>query len=61
MKVTFRCKQSGNFVSFTDPTDIETMRKEAHYEEVKDVVKVEEAVTEVKRRGRPSKQSDAFI
>lgn len=36
MKVKFRCKQSGNTVLFSDPTDIETMRKEVHYEEIKD-------------------------
>ena len=36
--VTFRCKQSGNTVSFTDLTDIESMRREAHYEEVVAVV-----------------------
>ena len=35
MLVTFRCKQSGNTVSFSDAMDIETMRKEQHYEEIK--------------------------
>ena len=34
MKVTFKCKQSGNTVSFTDETDIATMRKEEGYIEV---------------------------
>jgi hypothetical protein len=34
MKVTFRCKQSGNTVSFTDETDIASMRKEEGYIEV---------------------------
>lgn len=34
MKVTFRCKQSGNTVSFTNESDIEMMRKEEGYEEV---------------------------
>ena len=38
MKVTFRCKQSGNTVSFSDPTDIKSMREEAHYEEVKNEI-----------------------
>ena len=64
--VTFRCKQSGNTVSFSDPADIESMRKEPHYEEVKhesqkasvsDVPKeANEAREEVlkKKRGRPA-------
>jgi hypothetical protein len=34
MKVTFKCKQSGNTVSFTDETDIASMRKEEGYTEV---------------------------
>lgn len=34
MKVTFKCKQSGNTVSFTNETDIATMRKEEGYIEV---------------------------
>ena len=34
--VTFRCKQSGNTVSFSAQEDIESMRKEEHYEEIKD-------------------------
>ncbi len=64
MKVTFRCKQSGNTVSFSDPTDIKSMREEAHYEEVKYEVQ-ETAANEnadkktsqevLKRRGRPAK------
>lgn len=64
MKVTFRCKQSGNTVSFSDPTDIKSMREEAHYEEVKYEAQ-ETAANEnadkktsqevLKRRGRPAK------
>ena len=38
MKVSFRCKQSGHTVSFTRIDDIESMRKEPHYEEIKDAV-----------------------
>jgi len=34
MKVTFRCKQSGNTVSFNNETDIASMRKEEGYDEV---------------------------
>lgn len=41
MKVTFRCKQSGNIVSFTNEQDINWMRKEASYEEVGDEIKAE--------------------
>lgn len=59
MKITFRCKQSGNCVSFTNEVDIEAMRKEPHYEEVKDAVQIEKtnqaAASEVKKRGRPAK------
>jgi hypothetical protein len=68
MKVTFRCKQSGNTVSFSDPTDIKSMREETHYEEIKDEVQEtnanenanenarQEAEQEVlKKRGRPAK------
>ena len=60
--VTFRCLQSGNKVSFTNETDIESMRKEPHYEEVKDEKtdatahekNAETVKTEIlKRRGRP--------
>lgn len=32
--VRFRCKQSGNTVAFSDEADIESMRRESHYEEV---------------------------
>ena len=64
MKVTFRCKQSGNTVSFSDPTDIKSMREEAHYEEIKNEVQETNANENadkktsqevLKRRGRPAK------
>lgn len=42
MKVTFRCKASGNKVSFTNENDIEHMRKEPQYEEMKDESKAED-------------------
>ena len=32
--VTFRCKRSGNTVSFVTPSDIEGMRKHEGYDEV---------------------------
>lgn len=34
--VTFRCKRSGNTVSFESPDDIEIMRKHEEYVEVVD-------------------------
>lgn len=34
MMATFKCKQSGNTVSFIDENDIASMRKETHYEEI---------------------------
>jgi len=62
MKVTFRCKQSGNTVSFSDPTDIKSMREETHYEEIKDEAQETNANANentsqevLKRRGRPAK------
>ena len=36
-KVTFRCKRSGNTVSFTSEHDIAGLRKHEEYEEVQDV------------------------
>ena len=36
-KVTFRCKRSGNCVSFVNEGDIIGLRKHEGYEEVKDV------------------------
>lgn len=41
MKVSFRCKRSGNVVSFVHAQDIDWMRKEAEYEELKDESKTE--------------------
>ena len=66
MKVAFRCKQSGNTVSFSDPTDIKSMREEAHQEEIKyEAQKTNENANEnaneeagqevLRKRGRPKK------
>ena len=64
MTVTFRCKQSGNCVSFSVEDDITAMRKETEYEEVKDAVQEEikapakevtNAIAHGARRGRPPK------
>ena len=58
---TFRCKATGNTVTFTLPHDIESMEGHDGYEEVlEDEVEEEvEEVTEtpVKRKGRPPKGS----
>ena len=64
-KVVFRCKRSGNTVSFANAGDIEGMRKHEGYTEVKNVetdktIKIESQQTsaeEVLKRkpGRPSK------
>lgn len=57
--VKFRCKASGNIVSFSSESDIECMRKESGYEEVKDGMQEQKAsktpAPEVKKRGRPAK------
>jgi len=61
MQVTFRCKRSGNTVSFANENDILSMRKHEGYDEVIDhgmqeKVQVQDApAQEVKRRGRPKK------
>jgi hypothetical protein len=70
-KVTFRCKRSGNTVSFTNENDIEGLRKHEGYDEVKDVetsetLKVEPQQTptqEVLKRkpGRPAKALPSFL
>ena len=65
--VKFRCIQSGNIVAFSDETDIESMRREPHYEEIKDGSSYTPTVDashsdhaptdQVKKaRGRPPKQ-----
>lgn len=62
MSVEFRCKRSGNTVSFSREEDIASMRKEQGYEEVKDAVqeiKREEAIKKVV--GRPKKYEQAVI
>jgi hypothetical protein len=66
--VKFRCKRSGNSVSFSNEDDIRQMRSHESYEEIKDEtdarsdeVQRQEAsetqvlIPEVKRRGRPRK------
>lgn len=69
---TFRCKRSGNTVSFTNENDIAGMRKHEGYDEVKEViravevapvveskvevVKEKEVLISIKQRGRPKKK-----
>lgn len=58
--VKFRCKRSGNSIAFSDPNDIESMRKHEGYDEIKDGMQeeIKAPITtekEVKRRGRPRK------
>jgi hypothetical protein len=58
MRVFFRCKRSGNTVSFTNESDIEQLRKHEGYEEIKQdsAVPIEQPKTETKNlRGRPRK------
>lgn len=43
---TFRCKQSGNTLSFSDEGDIASMRKESHYEEIGNEVSTIQAYSE---------------
>lgn len=63
--VTFRCKRSGNFVSFDNEDDIKQLRVHESYEEIKD--ETQEAEQEIpvevpaeaevlKQRGRPRKE-----
>lgn len=64
-KVTFQCKRSGNFVSFTNDDDIRGLRQHEGYREINnaqttETIKVESQQTsseEVLKRkpGRPAK------
>jgi len=57
MVITFRCKRSGNTVSFSNETDIAELRKHEGYEEVKkQEPPAEEKTITLKRPGRPKKQ-----
>jgi hypothetical protein len=63
---TFKCRRSGNFVSFTNVNDIEGMRKHEGYVEIIDVeapkaLETKSPETPTKevltlRKGRPPKQ-----
>lgn len=51
--VTFRCKQSGNTVSFQHQHDIDSMKSHDGYERVEEVPE-----EPVKKMGRPRKTTD---
>lgn len=53
--VTFRCKQSGNTVSFEHQHDIDAMKSHDGYE------RVEEVEEPVKKMGRPRKVNDEEV
>lgn len=63
MGTQFRCKRSGNVLTFNNPSDIIHVRSCESYEEIKDetnaneAVKVEETpeAQVLKQRGRPRK------
>ncbi len=67
MTCVFRCKRSGNTVTFSNENDIEQMRKHEGYDEIIEVpaflrpadpVPFETPeIIEPKRRGRPRKES----
>lgn len=61
MGTQFRCKRSGNIMTFTDPADIIHVRASQSYEEIKNETNANEAVEipqaakakVLKKRGRP--------
>ena len=65
-KVTFRCKRSGNLVSFVNQGDIDGLRKHEGYTEVIDHGDKEEIQASPKevlglKRGRPKAAMPAFL
>lgn len=57
--IVFRCKRSGNTVSFENENDIAQMRKHEGYEEVvEETSAAEPETTQQKKRGRPARQKD---
>lgn len=61
--VFFKCKRSGNLVSFTNENDIEQLRKHEGYSEVKqdEKVKVEKAPKEVLSLRKTKGSVPAFL
>ena len=60
---TFRCLQSGNTVTFTQPVDIDSMRGHQGYVRLDDTVQVESKIKPLpmkappKKMGRPRKST----
>lgn len=52
---TFRCKRSGNTVSFSNQNDIEQLRKHDGYEEVRDEIKAETVTDKTSNTEVPEK------
>ena len=53
----FRCKQSGNFVEFTNEYDIEQIRMQEEYEEVEEA-ELEVAPPPVKKQKKPKSKEN---
>ena len=51
----FRCKQSGNFVEFTNEYDIEQIRMQEEYEEVEEEQEVKPPVKTRKTKPKETK------
>jgi hypothetical protein len=58
MQVVFRCKRSGNTVSFSLPADIDGLRKHEGYEEVKEI---ENGVQEIQRQEAPAQVTEPAV
>lgn len=58
MSVTFKCKASGNFVTFKHDVDIISMRMHSEYEEVKPA---EDVVEESSVKAEPRKGSKKSV
>ena len=57
---SFKCKRSGNVISFSNPMDIESLRKSESYIEIKEIQNYadEKPIEKVlKKRGRPARSS----
>lgn len=65
MRVFFRCKRSGNLVSFSNENDIAGLRKHESYDEViENAVQEVKAATpaeEVRKRVKPAKNIGVVI
>jgi hypothetical protein len=57
MSVTFKCKTTGNTVTFKDQVDIDSMKGHPEYDVV-EAEKPTEVVEEPKKLGRPKKVTE---